>query len=612
MSHRLLSADYKSKNVALLVISLLLLPLISIGISSADGLNEDIPLWLHEQLGTDPDDPQSLGVYVIYDPDYHTLRYNCWTTYENENSTESIIIARERVVVRRGVALELDGYTDADAEIWETRSGMTPLQTEKLEDGWRIGIPSDSTIGKYVFSLSEGNWTAEMDIFVIYDPRTTSIPEDKLKAYAYDEGGTRPEKDYIVTDGLQVVEGTLRPFGDNREDRWDMYEFSLAAAGGSENTQEAAARLGRVVAQRCVAIPSAMTYQPKLRDASQILFGSGVTQLHGTPFNYTGLTLEDAEILGNNGQTIPGISHLTEDEETKMINAWCDETSWAATALLRSIGIPARVSSVHPSEDTRFMGHFMAEVWFEESLYHTDWGEDQGGWYVLDSDEWNAEWYVSNPVFWSASGECISSRTNYGRMGEVLYMGEYNIDGIYSSGLGDAYELDDFIEVTDCYLEGEDILLDYGTLTKLKGRGGGDYFKVDLRVNSRLSLNSSQSLDAGLYVSEENYPVIPIVPEGYPFQGTVESYVGEEVILGRGTYYIAVYAPKNGHAAFEGDFGEYTLSMESTPHLSPDFDPPDEEPEETRTGIQRYIGHIVGILLLTTWVLSYVVKKKTS
>lgn len=611
------SGSKGNKAIFLFVIALLVfssIPLVVSGeMTEEDIMIENIPDWLHEKLGTDPEDPKSPGVYVIYRSEYQTLDYNTWETYEDPNGTETI--ATDGVVIRRGTELKIGGHTEADAEIQPAVEGMTQLEIQEIQDGWNINIPEYSSVGPYTFTLTEGNWTEELDISVIYDPWDMDIPDDQRRAYAYDEESDRPEKDYIFTSGGILHEGALHPFGNDTYDRPDMYEFALRAVAGSEDTHRSAARLVRVVAQRSEAVPSEMQYQPLIRDASQILFGSGTTVMHGEEFEYTGLTLEDAEVLGKNGQTIEGIDGLTEDDKTKEINAWCDETSWAKTALLRSIGIPSRVASLHPTEDTDYMGHFMAETWFDDPLYETDWRDDQGqgGWYVLDGDEWNAEWYVTEPTFWMPAGEAFSSRSNYGRMTEVLFMSEYEIAGVYVPGTNQVTREEDLIDVTEHYIEDEDFKLDHGTLTKLKGRGVGDSFKVELENTSRLRLDSDPAVNASLYVSKEDYPAIPLVFEGYPFASPVESHYGDEVVLDKGAYYISIYAPKNGDPAVDGDFGEYTLTLEETPDLTPTFDEedPEDEEDERRTADRSLQGYAIGSFLLFFWGFAYVLKKKT-
>lgn len=586
------SSSVKGKTILahLFVISLLSISMVCMLGVSAEEEDQTIPQWLHEELGTDPDDPTSLGVYVLYDPVYNTLKYDCWETFEN--GTESITIARERVVIRRGTTLQIGGYTEAEATIHSSGAGMDTLNVERTGEGWSIDIPGDSTVGKYVFSLSHGNWTDEMDIYVIFDPWTTGISQEDLRAYAYDEDGERDEYEYMLKlrpDGTtEVIEGVLNPFGGDQQ--LSMYEFALSAVSGSEEDQVAAARLSRVAAQRCVAVnPGGDTIQG-MNDASDILFGEGVTNLYGMVFyqigeiEYVGLTIEDGEVLGRNGESIEGILNLTQDERSKVINSWNYEAVWAKTALLRSVGIPSRVVSIHMPREASFKNHHMVEVWLHESLHRREEGGNPGGWYVYDADE---------RYLW---GECISSRADYGRMG--IY--NYEIEGFYASGRGSVQGERDFIEVTSHYTEVEDLVLEHGSVTNILGRGGGDYYKVDINSNSRLRLVPRGDTPANMFIEMDDYPYL----------GTDENLLDKDVVLARGTYYLAVYAPKNGDPIYEGDHGEYTLTLERTPHLLPDY-PPEEPTEVLETGISRYYGHMIGILLVVLWVASYFVMKRT-
>ncbi len=564
-----------------------------------------IPEWLHEKLDSDPDDPHSLGVYALYDPDYSTSKYTGWRTFEEPDGDDTITIATERLVVRRGTRLLLQGDSEADASIRGEKEGLTALHIQERDDGWEIDVPDDCTVGKYIFSAADDDGSHEMEIFVVYDPWAMGISEDKLRAYAYDEESDRPEVDYIITTGHQTPQGVLRPFGDEREGWLDMYEFALSAVGNTTDPQEAAARIVRVVAQRSIASPSGFEGQPALRDASQILFGSGTTTILDEELQYQGLTLEDAEILSQNGRTINEIANYDQVEASKLINAWCDEVSWATASLLRSVGIPSRVASLHPTAETQLMGHFMVEVWFEESLYHTDWDDDEGGWFVLDADEWNIEWHVEDPVFWMPLGECFTSRSNYRRVAEVLFDGRYEFGAVYVSGLNHG----EFIDVSNHYITDEETLLDHGTLTKLKGRGGGDLYRVEVGRNSRLTLESSHNVNASIYVSRRNYPLIPVAEEGYPFTSHLPDLYDDEVVLGEGTYYVGIYAPQNSDPSVEGDFGTYTLHLEETPHLEPTFMDVREIPDDL--DLRSYLGHLVAFLLLVVWAISYHVMKKT-
>ncbi len=595
----------RGKKARVCTISLLLMFIISLTSPTMFSRIDDNSLHdrIENLINSNPEDPRDPGLYVIYREEYLTLKYNVWETYSDDDG--EITIALERVVVRRGTSLYIGGYTPAESYyLRSSKHDLTIPDVTEIEEGWRLDFPEDNSVGKYEFIIREDEWSESIDIFVVFDPWETGISQDKLNGYAYNEGGTRDEYDYIITTGNTIHKGILDPFGDDGTGHIDMYEFALAAAGNATDTQEAAARIVRVVAQRNIAVPSGFPQQPIIRDASQILFGNGTTVIHTgiyeyDEYDYTGLTLEDAEILSQNGRSIPEIMNYHSADRSKIINGWCDEVSWATTALLRSLGIPARVVSIHPSEDTDLMGHFMVEAWFETSLYRTSWGENEGGWYVLDADEWNAHWWVSQPEFWMPVGETFSSRSNFKLVGEALYFGRVKSQYAFVFR-PDESEDPGIIDVTEYYTE-EDFMLEYGNLTKIIGRGGGDLYKVILDEPAELTILSDNHAKACIYASSEAYPTVPTSLEGYPFSSVPETYKGEEIILMPGTHYIGIYAPQNGDQRVEGNYGYYTLTLERTEGA--------ELEKDQDEGGFRYTGHVIGIILLIIWAFSYAGKK---
>ena len=538
---------------------------------------------------SEPNEEEEL--YVEYDESYKTLNYNVWREYEDEEENETKIYASDAVVIRRGSTLQLSAPPDAHIQIQPLTDDMTSLE----ESNGTIDIPHDSTIGTYTISAEGEGWDDSMDLFVIYDPWELSISEEERKAYAYDEDSVRPEFSYIYTTGGQIHEAALRPFGDPRT--LQMHEFALRAVSGVEDQREAAVRLLRIVAQRHDAVPSSFEGQPIMRDTSEILFGTGDTTLHGEVYPFTGLNLEDAEKLAENDESVSGIDGLTDGGESKIINGWCDETAIALTGLLRSIGIPSRVVSVHPDEDvTDLMGHFMNEVYFEESLFETSWEEDQGGWYVMDADSWNAEWYVQRefgqPIFWMPMGELYTSRNNFNRAVETLFRVnyDYEVDRYYVPPI-EITDDPDMKDVTSEYKTASHFDLEYGSIEKYAGRGGGDYFRVDVGETSKLSISRSGGTNPRLYVSQEEYPALKISYQGYPPEYPNGNLTDDEIILDEGTYYIAVYAPEekdenlegrpyegyhlpvHGDPSLIGNYGKYTLSLERAEDETPASEP---------------------------------------
>ncbi len=546
-----------------------------------DLVAEDMP-----ETGYEPE----LDVYVVYDESYWTRNYDVWEEYEKDNDT--ITLARDSVVVRRGSSLEIKAPAEAEITVKPSRGDMTSIGPIRQIDNntFKTDLPRDGTVGSYTIETNWPDGEHHMDLLVVHDPRETSLSDEKIRAYTYDEDSTRDEKAYLVPAGGGPQEADLRLYGDDAEGMPAMYEFALRAVAGTSEPEDAAVRLARVVAQRSDAVPAPLSpqeppNQPFIRDASEILFGEGSGE-EGTLYHderegymyldYTGLELEDAEILAENDETLESIRNPTEVERTKQINAWCDETSIALTALLRAVGIPSRIVSAHPRpeyiDETELMGHFTVEVWFEDSLYDTTWREGEGDWYVVDADAWNARWFVAEPTYWSFIGESFSARRNYGIIGDLYFRDnpdyKYMIDLAYVFGT-ETDELPSQVDVTEHYYEGEGMHMEYGSVEKYIGRGGGDSYILDIEETSRLSIESTGGTNPRIYVNQEKYPALSITYEGYPPTTPNSNYTGEEIILSEGRYYVCIYAPEEGDSSIEGNYGRYPLKLEKTPDATP-------------------------------------------
>ncbi len=330
------------------------------------------------------------------------------------------------------------------------------------------------------------------------------------------------------------------------------------------------------------------------------------TNLDGEVKDVEGLTLDDAEKLAMNGVSI---HELESQGRSKIINGWCDEVSFALVSLLRSIGIPSRVVSIHPTPevDRDLMGHFMVEAWFEESIYETSWENDyDGGWYVLDPDEWNARWHTAEPEFWMPVGEKISSRKNYMRTVDVLFQDRWETLALYTFGPEDKM-YPETVDITDAYVDAGEHELEYGSVSKMIGRGGGDLYKINIEEPTKISVGSDAGAEARIYVSEDDYPAIPTATEGYPFEEPPE-YEGEEAILlpdDSDTFYVGIYAPQNGDRTVEGNFGYYTLTVEEA-----DEEDIMDEHQRLKDDEEMTREHLYAVVLLIVWVAAYAGKKK--
>jgi len=518
------------------------------------------------------DDQDELGIYVPYDDSYKTRKYSSWQDHEHGN--ETLTIAQHSVVVRLGTRLRLAAPTDTDISITPSNEDMTPLNVY-YENEFYVDIPLDGTIGRYTI---DGEWdggTDSLDLFVIHDPWDYSISEEEREMYAYDEESTRDERSYIFTTDGELQPSNLNQYG-GENGKPDIYEFALEAVSGTIDPQEAAVRLCRIVAQRAEAVPSPLgEYQPMIRDASEILFGEGTTFYHGQELEHIGLEIEDAEILAENDQTLDNIQNPDEYRETKLINAWCDETSIALTGLLRSIGIPSRIVSLHPKQEhiegTEMMGHFTVEVWFESSMYDKSWSDEDGDWYVIDADEWNAEWYVAEPIFWSFIGESFSSRANYGNIAELFFRDnpsyDYEIENFFILG-EETHEGVELVDVTTHYNK-DPPQMEYGSVTKNIARGGGDLYRLNIDETSKLSLDITGGVRPNIYIKDDDFPALSITYKGYPPDIPDQGLTDDEIILPEGNYFVGIYAPQEGSQKIEGNYGRYKLTLEKTPDATP-------------------------------------------
>lgn len=521
------------------------------------------------------------NLYVKYDEKYHTKKYNVWNKVLKNNRTE--YIASESVVVRRGSTLKLTAPPDSSISIEKGDEGLTHLTSVNKT----IKIPEDSTIGKYTITAETEDWSESLDLYVIFDPWRLDISNEKRKTYAYDEESDRSNYTYLYTSTGSIQEAILRPFGEKEpsNDLPDMYKFAIKAASKTNDPTEAAVRLLRIVAQRNEAVPSSFQKEPNYRDASTILFGEGETNLHGKIYPVKGLSLDDAKHLSVNNKSIPGINGLTDEGYSKIINGWCDETSIALTGLLRSIGIPSRIVSAHPSKETDLMGHYMNEVYFEKSIFKTSWNYENSGWYVMDSDSWNAEWYyqkkIGKPIFWMPMGELITTRNNFNRAVKTLFRKNYQ------------YEVEDYyvppqkilnkesmIKITDQYKNKPIFDIKYGNIEKYIGRGGGDYFKLEINETSKLSIDGYGGTKPKLYINRNNLPALKIFYQGYPPEYPNSNLSDDEIVLPSGSYFVSIFAPdvkeenikgkkyegyhlpEEGNPSLIGNYGKYKLTLE--------------------------------------------------
>jgi len=165
-----------------------------------DGLDDG-----EEKLyGSDPNDPNSPGIYVEYTNDLLTGKYFTWEKHGNK------LIGRTGAVVRRGATFFVGGPPDATLQIGKTYSGLTTLTAQRdwTMNRWRITVPISGTVGTYTLTLSKPGWSQTMTLYVIFD-LPTSLTPDELAAYVYDDNPDQFRDEYgiwfMTTDDFDPV-----------------------------------------------------------------------------------------------------------------------------------------------------------------------------------------------------------------------------------------------------------------------------------------------------------------------------------------------------------------------------------------------------------------------
>ncbi len=102
----------------------------------------------------------------------------------------------EAVVVRRGTSFTITG--PASGTLVLTGANMTTITPVRdiANGGWTITIPMDGTVGTYTATVTDGNWTKSMPVYLIFEI-PDGLPQDEIDAYLYD-GDPENKKDEVV------------------------------------------------------------------------------------------------------------------------------------------------------------------------------------------------------------------------------------------------------------------------------------------------------------------------------------------------------------------------------------------------------------------------------
>ncbi len=141
--------------------------------------------------GTNPNDPYDPGIYVEYSSDLKTSKYFSWEQHGTN------FIARSSVVIRRGSAFWVGGPQDAAIQIQKSASGLTTLGVQRDNGRWKVTVPADGTVGKYIITLTKGSWSKSLSLYVIFE-LPTNMSDADLAAFDYSNDPNNFRDEYAI------------------------------------------------------------------------------------------------------------------------------------------------------------------------------------------------------------------------------------------------------------------------------------------------------------------------------------------------------------------------------------------------------------------------------
>jgi len=330
------------------------------------------------------------GTQVTYDVAYHTNQYESWSgglassravvrrgTPVRVVATSSVLSSQDAAIVVKNLAgvdvtsslgfaiAKESGYEDYAAY---DGSGST------WRENWIVGVPAGVPVGRYTIEMSAGSFNGSAELYVLFDPYVTALPEDERRAYAYD----KDSNGYFFGGDDNGSRDTV--------DRW--------TAINSPNFMDLVYDLTpqtQAVVDVAVTVVSGQSDPHLARDAIRNFvgnyirgyWGSGATLLHPSSVlsTITNATYGITREMVANGlwpATLP--------------QGQCMDFGGVSTALARAVGLPTRLASAQepfrPSSTTyqpttsRWNFHVWSETWVATPHTGTD------PWYAYDATDY--------------------------------------------------------------------------------------------------------------------------------------------------------------------------------------------------------------------------------
>ncbi|HEY8947100.1 MAG TPA: transglutaminase-like domain-containing protein, partial [Polyangiaceae bacterium] len=442
----------------------------------------------------------------------------------------------------------------------------------RYREHWRITIPSDVPVGRYVlraFSPAGTRIGSDVVFYVVHNPypllASGAISKPELEAYGYDEDedgvslqapfGTDHDnfRDHFTAfyDGEVAygytprtkISGAFRRTQD--EAHFSMLDLAVAAAEGTTSEFESMRRLYRLVSQR-------IKYnRPDIQDDSSI-----------TMLGYTaGLTPDDALVYSKPG--------------TELVGQWtgqCFEYGTVLSGIARSLGVLARPVSSH-----NWLGgwgnHVFAEVYIPTLPQHggkstsgnSSPNSDVSPWYVFDATDPNNTGL--NPRQFSVYSEAIAPRAMFGKAALVLQGPPVRpVDAVTNPTNWDPLSFDrvdpsGVLTVSAAYDSGPEFWLTASGVTGWLGYGEKDVYRISKEATGAKAVRVRTLPSGGEYLVPKlcvgSASNVPVLPERCPNAATLYD-------LPPGESYVVVFNDEEDMPLryLRGDSVKYVLELE--------------------------------------------------
>jgi hypothetical protein len=139
---------------------------------------------------TDPTDSTSPGIAVKYEDSFQTFEYYRTSDPDYLRMVQGgdQHLLTEAMVVRRGTTFKIAAVSSSTATLTISGSGLTSIipVRDPAYGGWNVTIPPSGTVGTYTATITDGAWSRNMLIYVIFE-LPTGMTQEQIEAYLYDD-----------------------------------------------------------------------------------------------------------------------------------------------------------------------------------------------------------------------------------------------------------------------------------------------------------------------------------------------------------------------------------------------------------------------------------------